>query len=194
MPNLTADVDFIYEVGDLARIKRFYYYGPNAPSVADHSLRVCFIALILAKREKADVTKVMQMALSHDLTEIRTGDPHPWQKPYVTHDNEKAANDMLGETSLKDLLPYMQEYEARQSLEAKCVKDADMITALVEVKELQETGSQAYSFLNRVAFKDVYNKLKTDSAKEIYKALNERSPFSRLEQANSSVKSGKLGT
>lgn len=70
--------NFLFEAGFLAKTPRrgFDLLGAGKQNVAEHTLRVAFIAYALAVQEKRlDREKVLKMALFHDFDEARTGDP-----------------------------------------------------------------------------------------------------------------------
>ena len=80
------------------------------------------------------------MALVHDLTETRTGDVHYLSRQYTTRDEALAAADIFAQTQLQDFEQIWHEYERRDSLEAKIVKDADTIDVELELAEQQANG------------------------------------------------------
>jgi putative hydrolase of HD superfamily len=190
-----ADVDLLYELGELRHIQRTFRYSVGASSVAEHTLRVCYTAMILARMEKADLLRTLQIALMHDVPEIRTGDPNPWQKPYVTTHTEKAAEDMLTGTTLEDMIPVIASYEKRDSLEAQIVKDADMIECEMEMLELKETGSARHDFFEAQGWMEQVGKnLRTRSGRELYAKVLKRRPIERQAISDSYWKRGKQGT
>jgi len=189
-----ANIDFLYELGELREIKRRYFYGHNNISVAEHTLRVTYIALILAKQSGANIEKTLQMALVHDVPEIRTGDPTPWQKPYVQHDEKAALHDMLEGTALEHLEALTEEYVARQSLEAQIVKDADMIDTEMELREMRELGSNCLDYFEKAGVRDqIEARLRTEVGKALMHQLRQRNPFDRALIQNSSVKNNTHG-
>ena len=178
MTNPFATVDFLYELGELRNIKRNYPYGGSAPSVAEHTLRVTYIAMILARQTGADVAKTIQMALMHDLAEIRTGDANPWQKPYVQTNDKAALHDMLEGTGLEDFNMLADEYKTRESLEAKIVKDADMIDTELEMRELRELGSKCLDFFEAAGVRDqLEDRMRTEAGKALFHQLRQRRPL-----------------
>lgn len=69
------DIEFLYEIGCLRFIPRAWQQllVPSGANLAEHILRVMWIAIVIAKYEKADIDKVIKMALVHDVSESRTG-------------------------------------------------------------------------------------------------------------------------
>ena len=129
----------------------------DVESIADHVFGVAFVAMILADRAIAlglsvSVEKVMRMALLHDLSEARTGDLPSTIKPYFLGDTLKHADDQATREILQPLgeqgekyLALWQEYEARNSLEARIVKAADKIDLLLQAREYEKGGAQNLS-------------------------------------------------
>jgi putative hydrolases of HD superfamily len=144
------DIEFFYEIGQLRLINRMWrrFFQSETSNIAEHTLRVVWIALAIAKKEKVkDEEKIMKMALVHDITESRTGDVDYISRQYVEMKEAVAAEDMLGETILEDdFLNVWREYEKRQSIEAKIVKDADNLDVNLELKE-QEIQTISDKFL-----------------------------------------------
>jgi putative hydrolases of HD superfamily len=148
--NEIRDVEFFYEIGQLRLINRMWrrFFQSETSNVAEHTLRVIWIALALAKKEKVkDEEKIMKMALVHDITESRTGDVDYISRQYVEMKEKIAAEDMLNETILADdFLKVWKEYEKRETIEAKIVKDADNLDVNLELRE-QEIQSISDKFL-----------------------------------------------
>lgn len=125
----------------------------DVESIADHSFGVAFIAMLLADRASAkglevNTEIVLRMALLHDIAEVRTGDLPSTVKPYfpgkaLAEANDKAANDVLH--GLGDAAVYYkairEQYETRESLEARIVKAADKLDLLFQAREYQSGGA-----------------------------------------------------
>ena len=138
-------LEFLRDAGDLKRIPRtgWVQAGIKEPeSVADHSFRTTLLAMVLSDQMGLDTEKVVRMALIHDLAESRTGDLTPSQKPDDHSENE--SNAMAG---ILGLLPrglgdrYMvlwEEYETKETPEARLVHNADRIEMLVQALEYED--------------------------------------------------------
>ena len=99
--------NFFFEVGMLKRTPRtgFQFLGSGAESVAEHSFRTAIIGYTLARLDgEADVGRVVQLCLFHDVPEARIGDLNYVNKKYV-HANEEEAVDDLART-----LPFGDDY------------------------------------------------------------------------------------
>lgn len=157
--------NFLFEVGMLKRTPRtgFQFLGSGAQSVAEHSFRTAMIGYTLAQLDgKADVARVLQLCLFHDVPEARTGDMNYVNKKYVTVDEEKAIEDLASQLPFGD--DYRRttlEYIAKESHEALLAHDADQLEMILSLKERKDLG-------NRYAdewFPFALERLKTDVAK-----------------------------
>jgi putative hydrolase of HD superfamily len=110
--------------------------------------------------ENANVEKVLEMCIFHDIAETRSGDQTWIHKRYVTVDEDRILAEQLSNISKDDeIKKVMSEYLKRESLEAKVAKDADNIDQYLLVKEYDHRGNkEASSWLA----KDVTNLLGLD--------------------------------
>lgn len=137
----------LHEIGQLAKLTRsgFDYLGGVKQSVAEHSFRTCCVAHLLVSRLNVpfDLNKILLMALYHDLPEARSGDLNTLNKRYA-HFDEKAYERDFAKDYRQGLsiLALLSEYKAGDTVEAKIVKDADLIELMLVLKELQEKGCQ----------------------------------------------------
>jgi 5'-deoxynucleotidase YfbR-like HD superfamily hydrolase len=138
---------FLYEIGLLKRYKRTGWSQVGVPlpeSVADHSFRVCVIASVLAAMEGANSQRAAFLALWHDSQETRTTDLPHLTKNYVS----AAANEQVTWDQVAPLPPSVAgmistavaEYEAAETQEARCARDADKLECLLQAREYQEQG------------------------------------------------------
>jgi putative hydrolases of HD superfamily len=164
-------VKFLYEMGQLKRVKRsgWWIAGVKDPeTVAEHSFRTAVIAYILAQLEGADPEKVVSMALFHDMAETRTNDAHRIVRRYVDWENvdKKAVGDQsrrLPDNIGKRITSLISEFEKAASLDARIVRDADLLECLVQAREYQTLG---YNDVGDWIF-NAQAALKTESAKKI---------------------------
>ncbi|MEX0649496.1 MAG: HD domain-containing protein [Candidatus Andersenbacteria bacterium] len=145
--NTAAIVDFLFEVGILAQTPRsgFAYLGvaPDHQSVSEHILRTVYIGYTLAKMEKVDTAKVIQMCLFHDLGEARTSDLSWLQQKYDTADESRAVDDATKHLPFgADIRELYKEYEERESKESIVAKDADSLELLLSLRELADSGNR----------------------------------------------------
>jgi putative hydrolase of HD superfamily len=177
---MKRDVEFLYELGALRYMQRQWvrFHLPNVANNSEHMFRVCWIALTLAERvgKPVDTGKIVKMAIAHDIAESRTGDVDYIARQYVERHEHEALHDMLKDTSLeKEFSKLLAEYEKRESLEAKIVKDADILDVDMELLEQASAGHKLAS--NWETQRDhVGTKLFTQAAKDLQKELRAANP------------------
>ncbi|HEV2403443.1 MAG TPA: HD domain-containing protein [Candidatus Saccharimonadales bacterium] len=192
--NLQRDINFLFEMGNIRLIDRMWqrFWHENFANLADHHFRVFWIAMTIAAHEKGvDTGKVAKIALLHDITESRTGDVDYVARQYVDRNERLAITDMLQGTAIKqEFYALWEEYEQRESLESKIVKDADNLDVDFELAEQAASGSplQAHWAVNRqfVAEKKLYTK----TAKKIFKQLKTSDPHTWHMSCRNRVNSG----
>lgn len=140
-------VSFFFEVGTLRKTLRSHRQtlltDDLSDNIASHSYRVAMIGWFLAKREKADSNKVVMMCLLHDLEETRAGDQNWVHKKYVKVFEEEIREGQLKPLpGAKELLEFSKEYQERKTLEAKVVKDADLLDQILILKEYSWQGNK----------------------------------------------------
>jgi putative hydrolase of HD superfamily len=145
---------------ELQRLKRLDRTGwilrglaNGTESVGSHSFGVACTAMLLADElmrqgVKVDVEKVIRISLLHDWAEVRVGDmPRTAVKYFGTDVRRQAETAAFSEivSSLSNQDSYCDlydEYERRNSLEARLVKAADIIDLLVQVLALERAGAR----------------------------------------------------
>ncbi len=189
------DLEFLYEIGSLRFIQRAWkqFLGPNYANLAEHHLRVIWLALLLSKMEgKGDPYKIMKMALVHDVAESRTGDAHYISRLYIKRNEDLAIKDILKDTSLeKEFLEAWREYEDRDTVEAKIVKDADWLDIDLEIQEQKAVG--------RIHINDwddnrrlIRKLLHTNSAKKLWQQIKKSNPVEWVGNARNRFVEGDL--
>jgi 5'-deoxynucleotidase len=128
---------------------------PNGTeSVAAHSFGVSVTAMMLADEIKTlglniDIERVLRMALLHDWAETRVGDMPRTATNYFGAEARKNAEtkafadivaDVGPESSLYKSL--YEDYEKRDSVEARLVKAADVIDLLIQAYALECAGAK----------------------------------------------------
>lgn len=170
------DVELLHEVGSLRRVARTWAQFTGAPmaNVAEHTLRVAWIAMLIARREGADPGRAAQLALVHDLAETRTGDVHYLSRMYVERREDDALRDAVAGTALEeDAGALWDEYHAQESLEARVVKDADNLDCDLELTETPDTALVTALAPTRARVRD---KLHTDTARALFDAIYAQDP------------------
>ncbi|MFB7983576.1 MULTISPECIES: HD domain-containing protein [Streptomyces] len=145
--DLSAVAHFLYEAGTLKNARRtgWWMAGVNNPeSVAEHSWRTSLIASVIAKLEGADPARAAFLAVWHDTQETRSGDVNHLGKKYsssadpaaITADQTAGMPDLLAST-IQDLVA---EYEAKETPESICARDADKLECMLQGIEYKAQG------------------------------------------------------
>ena len=168
--------DFLFEVGMLAKTPRsgFFFLGSGQQSVAEHTTRTIYIGYTLAKltpEPKLDLDKVIKMCIFHDLSEARVSDLNYVHQKYTTKKEHEAIKDVTKTLPFgQEIADIINEYEARETLEAKIAKDADNLEFLISLKEQMDIGNiRAKSWLPAIE-----KRLFTKSAQEVAEAIINR--------------------
>lgn len=142
--------NLIYEAANVKRMLRtgWQRLGDNQEDVGEHSFMTAVIAYFLAKeinsaggnQRHASMEKVLVMSIFHDFHEGRTGEMDKMAKRYMTRHEDKANEDIFKNID-DELLVLLNEYEAKQSLEAQIVYEANVIAFGVECRILLEKGN-----------------------------------------------------
>jgi putative hydrolase of HD superfamily len=188
---MKRDVEFLFEIGALRLIPRQWqrFHLPFVANLTEHHYRVMWLALLIAAREKKGNTeKIMKMALVHDIAESRTGDVDYLARQYVDRHERKALEHMLDKTPFKkEFLEIFDEYEARKTIEAKIVKDADYLDVDLDLMEQGDTGHSLQKHWTKQR-NEVGKKLFTKAAQQLQKEIRSanphdwhiKSPYNRL--------------
>lgn len=165
--DLQQITNFVYEIGILRKTPRsgFWFLGTGEQSVAEHLFRTAYIAYALAYlTPKADKNKIILMALVHDLAEGRTSDLNYVHQRYGRLAEAKAFDDITAAVpfgaTLRDL--YLEE-QAKKTLEARIVKDADRLEWIASLREEEVKGNKKAKEWIATATK----RLDTSAAKKI---------------------------
>ena len=138
----------------------------EADSVAAYSFVTGVLAYFLARQlqkegEKIDAEKVLKMALFHDVGETIVGDVGTFVKGmaggvFKNIEEEGVKALVEGLDSKEEIIKLVEEYNERESLEARVVKAADNLDALAQAKGVPGAQS-ALKY-----FKQVYHITKFD--------------------------------
>lgn len=175
-----AVAEFAFELGVLKRMRRagWWQAGVRDPeSVAEHSLRVAQLASILAAIEDAEPGRAALLAVWHDSQETRTGDIPHTARPYldqrspevITADQTAA----LPDAARRTVQEAVAEYEAQQTPEARCAKDADKLECLIQAIEYRDAGyARVQGWIDSAR-----GGLRTDTARRVADAALRTSPL-----------------
>lgn len=146
---------------ELQRLKRLDRTGwtlrglpSGTESVASHSFGVGVTAMLLAdeiasRGQQLEMERVLRMALLHDWAETRVGDMPRTATHYFGAGARKLAEGKAFADIVAGVGPaeadyqnLYDDYEQRQSLEARIVKAADVIDLLVQAYALESSGAK----------------------------------------------------
>jgi putative hydrolase of HD superfamily len=176
---MKRDIEFLFELGMLRHIKRAWVQvlTPEFENLSEHMFRVAWLSLMIAKMEsQGDHEKILKMALIHDIAESRTGDAHYINRQYTKRDENLAITDMLDQTVVADLQAVWDEYEKRESIESKIVKDADTLSVDMELTEQAYRGNKAKEIWQEQRNKVSRNNLFTESGKKLWLEIQTANP------------------
>jgi len=135
---------------------------PLPESDSDHMHRCAMCAMLLSQPAdprddysspadevfhpgKVDTSRLLRMAVSHDLCEALAGDITPFCDPSVVaskHDKEEKAMQsirrVVGDPLGQELFGLWQEYEAQETVEAIYCKDIDKFEMVVQAYEYEK--------------------------------------------------------
>jgi len=153
---------------ELQRLKRLERTGwmlrglsNGTESVAAHSFGVAVTAMLLSddlseRGVEIDSEKLLRMALLHDWAESRVGDMPRTATDYFGADVRRQAEAAAFKDIVHSSTRYLElydDYEHRNSLEAKLVKAADVIDLLIQVLALERSGVRGLDEFWQVAEK-----------------------------------------
>ena len=146
-PNATV-LDLLLELQTLDRVPRSGYFLrgiSDCESISEHTFQVAMLVWLLAAEEPSvDRGRAVELALLHDLAELRIGDLPRTATTYlpaeVKHAAErKAADDILAPADPRARELYA-EYEAGATTEARFVKACDKLQLMVKVSVYERWG------------------------------------------------------
>jgi len=176
-------VNYIFEMGVM---RKEMHNGLKLAGVSDlnsigeHALRAAQIGYILTvlenKKHGTNLSpeKVASILIFHDNGEVRIGDLHKVATRYI--DSKEAEKNAFTEqaSQLPDeiknqIIEYFENIEERNSKEGIIAKDADWLENAFMAKEQYDLGNQ----LAKEWVENVGRTIETDSAKEIFKIMEE---------------------
>lgn len=151
---LNSILDFIRRSERLKNTLRSGYTSTGRnESVAEHTWRLCLMALVLEKYfPEADIARVLKICIVHDLGEALNGDiPAPLQSEELSkaanerNDFLKLMEDLPAEIQ-KELIGLWDEYEHASSPEAKAAKALDKLETIIQHNQGKNPDDFDYSF------------------------------------------------
>ncbi len=118
----------------------------DAESVADHSLGVAFLSMLLSDDAGLDVEKAVRMSLLHDLQESRVGDISLFSPRYPEKEKveKRAIEEILGK--FPEYKALWRAYAEGVTPEAKVVKQADKLELLLQALRYEKQGHDVGDF------------------------------------------------
>lgn len=141
-------LDLLLELETLDRIPRSGYFLrgiSDCESIAEHSFHLAMLVWMLAAEEPAvERAKAVELALMHDLAELRIGDlprtATAYFPPDVKHAAErKAASHILAPADPRARALY-DEYDRGETVEARFVKACDKLQLMIKVTVYERWG------------------------------------------------------
>lgn len=176
-PDIYSQIaDFVYETGIHSKTPRsgFWFLGSGEQSVAEHLFHTAMITYALANLEpKVDRHKAVLMALFHDIGEGRTSDHNYIHQRYGRLAEANAVEDISKSVPFGgEIFQLFNEEQARETLEARVVKDADQLEWITTLRGEEAKGNEKAKEWIAIAVK----RLRTDSGKKLAKYLLKTHP------------------
>ncbi len=171
MKNIGSIVDFLFEVGILAKTPRSFsaFLGSGSQSVAEHLNRTVYIGFCLGSMNgKVDTGRIMQMCQFHDISEARISDLNYVHQKYTERLESKAEQDLINSLPFGNKIEeILDEYHERKTPESLFAKDADNVEFILTLKEQVDTGNERAG----TWIKSAVARLKTKEAKILAKEI-----------------------
>lgn len=178
------DTDFLFEVGTLKDVSRGWNFlvNKNMQNVSVHTFRVVWVSYVLAHYyPKADLERVLKIALSYNIYRTRVGDSHYVSLLNVITNKDKAINDIFTDNSLSNVCkPAIYDYIEKKSLESAIVHVANGLENILELKELSAEGikvADTWLKLNYKSFSNYYKKYSLDKSELFLEAIQKLEPY-----------------
>ena len=178
-------IEFAERVRGLKNIKRkgWAVLGVKGEheSVADHSFMLAILVYIYSRKMGLDTDKAIRMALLHDLCEVYTKDivTRLREEDQEMSNKEKKALEREGMEELisglprgisKEMRSLWEEFEGRESPEAKLVKDLDSLEMIIQASyhrkrndgDLQEFFDVADREIKTPEIREAFEKMRAE--------------------------------
>lgn len=157
-------IEFALTIGKLKSLKRTGWVRRDIPepeTVASHSFRTAVLAMILAPKVKANVSKSIQMALIHDVGEATIGDvvAASWDGksfdiPLILKKHQEettAVHEIFGLIDDKENPELFEEFQKKKTIESKLVTEVDKLDMAIQAYEYElEHGIDLEPFFESV--------------------------------------------
>ena len=141
-------LDLLLELQTLDRVPRSGYFLrgiSDCESVAEHTFHLAMLVWLLAGDEPSvDRARAVELALMHDLAELRIGDLPRTATTYLPADvkhaaERRAAADILAPADPRATALY-EEYEDGETTEARFVRACDKLQLMIKVTVYESWG------------------------------------------------------
>lgn len=152
-PTARAILDLLRELQALDRLPRVGYSlrgVPEPESISEHLFHVAFLVWALGRREAdLDLLRALELALLHDLAEVRFGDLPRTAAHYLPPGakrsaERRAAADLLAPLG-EDAAARVVEYQEAASREARFVAVCDKLQLVLKAGVYESWGARALS-------------------------------------------------
>jgi len=136
---------FAEVVTQMGRIERHYEFPGTSRKENDmeHSFHLAVLAWYLVDSLSLDLDlgKVLRYALAHDFVEVHAGDTYIYSEDQVHLDNKQERETAAAQRLAKDFPEFgglheaIEEYERRDSREARFVYALDKLTPVIAIRE-----------------------------------------------------------
>lgn len=179
MANLESEISFLVHVCKLKFIPRTGWLLRgilNAENVASHSYGVVATAMLIADLdgESIDSSKLLKMAILHDLSETLVGDL-AWSASSRLPGMAKREMEHSAFESIVEGLPFRDEYQqlwleyaSKSSREAVLLRDADSLETLIQAYVYEWVGYRSLDEFWNTRSEDTFT---SPTAKSIFRAL-----------------------
>lgn len=189
-----TNLDFLLKTIELKDERRTGWELRNIEdpeTVAGHSWGTAFLYMIYGSQEKVDISKCVKMAVVHDIAEAETGDIAHRAVDVDQNVSKEQKRELELETLTKitkeldkqEILHLWQEYEERETINAKFVKDMDLIDLCIQAlkyekdrrydPEEENENFQHYDHLDEF-FATTKPRLNTETGKQIFQEVKKR--------------------
>lgn len=149
MQKNTSLLDMLLELQALDRVPRSGYAlrGIAAPeSVAEHSFHLALLVWTIAPEvDGLDRARAIELALIHDLAEVRTGDLPRSASGYFPPGAKRSTEARVAADLLHPLgdraTSLFAEYQAKETLEARFVGACDRLQLLIKTRTYESWGA-----------------------------------------------------
>lgn len=180
MTDLNGLAGYLFEAGLLKRSKRsgWWIAGIKDPeSIAEHSWRTAITGMVIASMEGADPARTAMLCVLHDTPETRIGDiPHIGRAYLTATDADDIVADQVAECPpemARTIADAVAEFEAQETQEAICARDADKLECLIQAVEYRHGGADTV----QPWIDSSLAALKTDTARAISQAVLDGNPL-----------------